>query len=73
RCNAVCPGYIETPMLAPTLGIDGVRAGLEAKAPLGRLGQPPDIGRAVRFLMSDDASFITGAYLVVDGGVTSQD
>ena len=69
RVNAVCPGFIETPMLAPTLQGDN-RTQLERSAMLGRLGQPSDIATPVRFLMSDQASFMTGAHLVVDGGVT---
>jgi NAD(P)-dependent dehydrogenase (short-subunit alcohol dehydrogenase family) len=71
RVNAVCPGYIDTPMLAPTIATAEARDGFERKAPLGRLGTPEDIARAVRFLLSDEASFITGAVIVVDGGVTA--
>jgi NAD(P)-dependent dehydrogenase (short-subunit alcohol dehydrogenase family) len=67
RVNAVCPGYIDTPMLAPVLE-RGQRRMLK-QVPLGRLGQPVDIARAVRFLMSDDAAYITGEHLVVDGGL----
>jgi NAD(P)-dependent dehydrogenase (short-subunit alcohol dehydrogenase family) len=70
RINAVCPGFIETPMLQLGLDIAEVRAGFEQAAPLGRIGQPREIGDAVAFLMSPKASFITGTYLVVDGGVT---
>jgi NAD(P)-dependent dehydrogenase (short-subunit alcohol dehydrogenase family) len=70
RINAVCPGFIQTPMLQMALDIDEVRAGFEQAAPLGRIGQPRDIAEAVAFLMSPKASFITGAHLVVDGGVT---
>ena len=70
RINAVCPGFIETPMLQMGLDIAEVRAGFEQAAPLGRIGQPREIGDAVAFLMSPKASFITGTYLVVDGGVT---
>lgn len=54
------------------LDIDEVRAGFEQAAPLGRIGQPSEIAAAVAFLMSPKASFITGAHLVVDGGVTSR-
>jgi NAD(P)-dependent dehydrogenase (short-subunit alcohol dehydrogenase family) len=71
RINAVCPGFIETPMLKLGLDIAEVRAGFEQAAPLGRIGQPREIGDAVAFLMSPRASFITGTHLVVDGGVTS--
>lgn len=70
RVNAVCPGFIETPMLQIALDIDEIRDGFINAAPLGRLGAPEDIGAAVAFLMSSKASFITGAHLVVDGGVT---
>jgi NAD(P)-dependent dehydrogenase (short-subunit alcohol dehydrogenase family) len=71
RINAVCPGFIQTPMLQMALDIDEVRTGCEQATPLGRIGQPTDIADAVAFLMSAKASFITGAHLVVDGGVIS--
>jgi NAD(P)-dependent dehydrogenase (short-subunit alcohol dehydrogenase family) len=73
RVNAVCPGYIDTPMLAPTLALDGVRDHFAASTVLGRLGAPADIGKVVRFLLSDEASFVTGAAVAVDGGVTAID
>jgi len=71
RVNAVCPGAVDTPLLAPLLDIPGVRETLEARIPLGRVAQPEDIGRTVRFLLSDDAGYITGASLIVDGGLTA--
>ena len=72
RVNAVCPGFIHTPMLQIALDVEEIRASFEQAVPLGRLGQPDEIGAAVAFLMSPKASFITGTQLVVDGGVTSR-
>lgn len=71
RVNAVCPGFIETPMLGPALEIPELKAELERGAALGRLGRPREVAEAVGFLMSERASFITGTELVVDGGFIS--
>ena len=72
RINAVSPGMILTPMLQPA--VDALPPGsFERRVLLGRLGQPEEIGRAVRFLLSDEASYITASELVVDGGnISSQ-
>jgi NAD(P)-dependent dehydrogenase (short-subunit alcohol dehydrogenase family) len=73
RVNAVCPGYIETPMMAEGLAIPGVREHFASAAPLQRIGQPEDIATVVRFLLSEDAGFITGQAVVADGGVVAVD
>jgi len=72
RINAVCPGYIATPMFLPIVeGNPEARAGFERRIPLGRLGNPEEIGRLVRFLLADDASYVHGGAFVADGGVTA--
>lgn len=76
RCNAVCPGDIQTPMVEAYFAAAEDPAALRAQAdgeyPLGRFGQPREIARAVLFLASDDASFVTGEALVVDGGLLAE-
>ncbi|WP_009478542.1 SDR family NAD(P)-dependent oxidoreductase [Rhodococcus sp. JVH1] len=69
RVNAVCPGYIDTPM-----GRSDVEANpsIPRLHPLGRIGTPLEVAKAVSFLASDEASFITGTSLLVDGGYTAQ-
>ena len=71
RINCVCPGAIETPMLAPLLESDDFRNSITTRTPLGRVGRPDDIADAIVFLLSQQARFITGTSLVVDGGLTS--
>lgn len=71
RVNAVCPGYIETPMFLPAVSMPGAREAYESKIPLGRLGLPQDVARLVRYLLSDEAEYVHGSAVVVDGGVTA--
>lgn len=66
--NAVAPGYVETDMTGVLP--DGVKEGLMAQIPLGRAGKPEDIAKAVVFLASSNADYITGQVLSVDGGMT---
>ncbi len=68
RANAVCPGFIETPILSSVP--DKVRAALEERVPLGRLGMPEDVANLYAFLASDEASYINGAVIEVSGGLT---
>ena len=71
RANALCPGPIETPLLAELLADPDRRARRMVHIPMGRLGSASELAKAALFLASDDASFMTGAALVVDGGITA--
>jgi NAD(P)-dependent dehydrogenase (short-subunit alcohol dehydrogenase family) len=68
RCNAVCPGAIDTPAFSATKDDPYELADREARIALGRIGKPDEVVAAIKFLASDEASYITGATLVVDGG-----
>ena len=69
RCNSVLPGAIATDINRDDWSDHEKRAYLEGRIPLGRFGEPEDIGKAVTFLASDMASYVTGAALLVDGGL----
>jgi NAD(P)-dependent dehydrogenase (short-subunit alcohol dehydrogenase family) len=72
RCNAICPGFIDTPMLNGLMGsLPDLKADVVRETKMGRLGKPEEIAGAAYFLASDDASFVTGHALVVDGGYTA--
>ncbi len=69
RVNCVSPGMIETPAtLGDLLSEDHAMQGIASAIPLGRVGQPAEVARCARFLASDEASYVTGANLVIDGG-----
>ena len=76
RCNAIAPGWIDSDLSDAYLNAQddpqGARKGLLALHPVGRTGTPRDVGAAVVFLASDEAAFITGQVLVVDGGRTAK-
>jgi NAD(P)-dependent dehydrogenase (short-subunit alcohol dehydrogenase family) len=71
RANALCPGPIETQLLEELLADPARRARRMVHIPMGRLGRAEELAKAALFLASDDASFMTGAALVVDGGITA--
>ena len=71
RCNALCPGPIETPLLLALLSDEEKKQRRFVHIPMGRLGRAEELARAALFLASEDSSFMTGASLIVDGGITA--
>ena len=73
RCNCICPGAIDTPLLQRSLTtIQGFADATLAAIPMGRLGRPEEMANVVLFLASDLASYVTGAAIVADGGLTAK-
>jgi NAD(P)-dependent dehydrogenase (short-subunit alcohol dehydrogenase family) len=77
RVNSIHPGFIWTPLVEKLArespeGLDAFRRGLDNRHPLGHVGEPEDIAYGVLYLASDEAKFITGSELVIDGGYTAQ-
>jgi len=76
RVNCVCPGTVDSPWVGRLLNQAddpaGARASLVARQPMGRLGTPEEVAAAALYLASDDAAFITGTGLVIDGGLTAR-
>jgi NAD(P)-dependent dehydrogenase (short-subunit alcohol dehydrogenase family) len=76
RVNCLCPGTVDSPwvgrLLAQSDDPGGLRSSLEARQPMGRLGTPEEVAGAALYLASDDAAFITGTGLVIDGGLTAK-
>ncbi len=71
RVNIICPGPMDTPMFHASSGPDNLHALVTEKIPWGRIGQPSEVAALVEFLMQDDAEFITGAVIPIDGGWTA--
>jgi NAD(P)-dependent dehydrogenase (short-subunit alcohol dehydrogenase family) len=71
RANALCPGPIETPLLMQLFSDPAARERRMVHIPMGRLGQADEVVRAALWLASDESSLMTGAALVVDGGITA--
>lgn len=75
RCNCICPGTVDSPWVQRLLdqapSPDAERAALQARQPMGRLGLPEEVAKAAVYLASDDAAFVTGTSLVIDGGLTA--
>lgn len=75
RCNCICPGTVDSPwvgrLLAGTDDPDAARAALIARQPLGRLAEPVEIAKAALYLASDDAAFMTGTAMLIDGGIAA--
>ncbi|MGI5958511.1 MAG: SDR family NAD(P)-dependent oxidoreductase [Massiliimalia sp.] len=69
-CNAICPGYFETELTADTLKTDEFSAYMKATVPLGRYGESGELNAGAIFLASDEASYVTGVILPIDGGYT---
>lgn len=70
-CNAICPGYFYTELTAPVLDTDTFQAFAKSHVPMQRYGKPGELDAAAVFLASDEASYVTGAILPVDGGYTA--
>ncbi len=76
RCNSVHPAFVETPMVerlvAASADADRARRSMARQVPLGRIAAPEEVALMIAYLISDDSAFVTGAEMVIDGGVTAQ-
>jgi 3-oxoacyl-[acyl-carrier protein] reductase len=72
RCNCIAPSTIRSPIIEPYLQDENAKKILESSFPLRKIGEPEDISGAVSYLCSEDAKWITGTILTVDGGITAK-
>jgi len=72
RVNSICPGFVETPMTEPAFGEEEFYEYVHGQTPMGRVAQPEEIASLAMFLASDEASYLTGVNIPVDGGWTAQ-
>lgn len=72
RVNCICPGGVETPMISPVLSDEQILSFMRDSTPLGRLAQPEETARVALFLASEEASYLNGAIIPVDGGWTAR-
>ncbi len=72
RCNCVCPGTVRSKFLEPYLEDDEASKILNSTQPLGRIGEPEDVANAILYISSDEASWVTGTILVIDGGLSTK-
>jgi NAD(P)-dependent dehydrogenase (short-subunit alcohol dehydrogenase family) len=72
RTNTVCPGFVDTPMIAPVIGVFDDQDTANALTPMGRAGRPEEIANALLFFASDESSYCNGSVLLVDGGCTAR-
>ncbi|MEK9682887.1 MAG: SDR family oxidoreductase, partial [Nitrosopumilus sp.] len=72
RVNCICPGVVDTDMTKPFVKTQKDRDFMDAEHPLGRMGKPEEVAKAVLYFASDDASWTTGAVLAVDGGESTK-
>jgi NAD(P)-dependent dehydrogenase (short-subunit alcohol dehydrogenase family) len=78
RCNCICPGTVETPFVEAYLQryhageVEETRTALHARQPVGRMGRPEEIAPLALYLASDEAAYVTGAQMVIDGGLTAR-
>ena len=72
RANAVCPGYTDTPMIAEVMGIFDDEREANYLTPMARAGTPMEMAYGCLFMASDEASYVNGAILPIDGGTTAR-